>query len=279
MILRILAMSLSLIFWSGFAAAENGEKLFKERCVACHGLDGARRVGPALNGVSDKKPEDWLIGFIKSPQKYINEGDEYAKKLYEEYNQVLMPDQDLSDSQVKAILAYIKSASEGGDTEGVEVVAEAEEEASPEDVALGKELFQGTVRFAKGGAACNACHDVQNDEVLGGGVLATGLTTVFSRIGGGGVKAILAGPPFPVMQQAYKDKELTDGEIKALMGFLQNVDKNHYKQPKDYGMGLFLSGVLGTIFLFIVYSFLWSNRKRGTVYKEIFDRQVKARWE
>ena len=75
--------------------------------------------------------------------------------------------------------------------------------ASPEDIEAGQAMFQGVTRFENDGAACNACHDVRNDAVIGGGILAAELTTVFSRMGSAGVKAILGQAPFPVMQAAY----------------------------------------------------------------------------
>ena len=94
---------------------------------------------------------------------------------------------------------------------------EASGPPSNDQVLLGQGLFQGTTRLANGGPTCNSCHDVTNDAVIGGGILATELTTVFSRLGGPGVRAILGSPPFPVMQQAYVDKSLTEAEVAGLV--------------------------------------------------------------
>ena len=283
MFLRILTLGLPFLFLTPGVLANEGEQLFNSMCVACHTINGPETVGPKLKGITSRKSEQWLIGFIKSPQKYINGNDEYAKALYEKYRKVLMPDQALSDAQIKAILAYVETdtgAGSAANSDGDGQAAEAQEfQASEEDILKGQDLFQGKIRFANGAAACNACHDVKNDAVIGGGVLARELTTVFSRMGQGGVKAILAAPPFPVMQQAYKDKDLTEDEIHALIAFLQNTDQNHYEQPKDYGMGLFIAGLIGTAILFLLYSLIWSKRKKGTVYREIFDRQSKSTWE
>ena len=55
-------------------------------------------------------------------------------------------------------------------------------------------------------------------------MLARELTTVFSRLGGAGVRSIINSSPFPVMQRAYLDKALTDTEVSALVGFLQRAD-------------------------------------------------------
>jgi cytochrome c1 len=154
-------------------------------------------------------------------------------------------------------------------------VVETAEPASSEDIADGQAMFQGGIRFENGGAACNACHDVRHDAVIGGGVLAAELTTVFSRMGGAGVRAILGQAPFPVMQAAYEDKALTDDEVRALVAFLQFADSEEYNQlPRDYGIGLFLSGTIGAVILFLFFGILWRNRKIGSVNQDIYDRQV-----
>jgi hypothetical protein len=131
--------------------------------------------------------------------------------------------------------------------------------------------------LSNGGPACNSCHDVTNDAVIGGGILAKELTTVFSRLGGPGVRAILGSPPFPVMQRAYEDDPLTESEVKALVGFLEQADRDKsLQQPRDYGMGLFASGVAGSGILLGIYSLLWRRRKRKSVNQSIYDRQVKS---
>jgi hypothetical protein len=116
---------------------------------------------------------------------------------------------------------------------------------------------------------------VRNDAVIGGGILAAELTTVFSRMGGAGVKAILGQAPFPVMQAAYADKPLTDDEVTALVAFLEYADSEQYNQlPRDYGIGLFLSGTFGAAILFLLFGIIWRKRKTGPVNQAIYDRQV-----
>ena len=155
--------------------------------------------------------------------------------------------------------------------------AQAVEEATETQVLLGRDLFQGTVRFANGGPACNSCHEVTHDSVIGGGVLARELTTVFSRFGGPAVRVMIGTAPFPVMQRAFRDKPLTDDEIEALVGFLQRADAEQaLHQPRDYGAKLFASGAVGTTLLLGLYTLLWRKRKKGSVNQSIFDRQIKS---
>ncbi len=237
-------------------------------------------IGPDLAGVHEKRSQEWLEKFIKSSQSMINAGDAEAVALFEEYNSLLMPDAVATEEEVRQVLSYIRVQSAGAAAE-VEASADAPvtppEPASEEDILAGQELFQGNLRFDNGGPACNACHEVRNDAVIGGGILAAELTTVFSRMGGAGVTAILGRAPFPVMQAAYENRSLTDGEVTALVAFLEYADSEQYNQlPRDYGIGLFASGAVGAGILFFFFGFVWRGRKRGSVNQAIYDRQIRS---
>jgi len=88
-----------------------GQTIFKSRCASCHAVD-KRLVGPALKDVYNRHDEQWIIDFVHSSQTLIKKGDETALKLFDEYNQTIMPDhKDLTEKQIKNILAYIKDES------------------------------------------------------------------------------------------------------------------------------------------------------------------------
>lgn len=261
-------------------AQEPGEQVFNTMCFACHTIGGGRLIGPDLAGVHEKRSQEWLEKFIKSSQSMINAGDAEAVALFEEYSSLLMPDAVASEEQIRHVLSYIKSQSSGDAASTGASVSEPvmpEEPALEEDILAGQEMFQGGLRFAKGGPACNACHEVRNDAVIGGGILATELTTVFSRMGGAGVTSILGRAPFPVMQAAYEGRSLTENEVSALVAFLEYADSEQYNQlPRDYGLGLFASGVVGACVLFGLFGFVWRDRKIGSVNQAIYDRQIKS---
>ena len=203
----------------------------------------------------------------------VEAGDPVAVALFEEHNKVPMPDQALTKAEILAVVEYAKTPHVAPG----QPAAPEPDELTEEDIVLGENLFEGSVRLSNGGPACNSCHDVTNDAVIGGGILAKELTTVFSRLGGPGVRAILGSPPFPVMQKAYEDDPLTDTEVKALVGFLEKADsEKSLQQPRDYGVGLFASGVAGSGILLGLYSLLWRRRKRKSVNQSIYDRQVKS---
>ncbi|MCP4333931.1 MAG: c-type cytochrome [Gammaproteobacteria bacterium] len=261
-------------------AQEPGEQIFNKTCFACHTIGGGQLVGPDLVGVHERRSQEWLERFVISSQSMINAGDAEAVALFEEFNRLPMPDSFLSEEQSRQVLSYIKSKSANQattPTPSADVQAVPVEPASEEDILAGQELFQGNLRFVNGGPACNACHEVRNDAVIGGGILATELTSVFSRMGGAGVTAILGRAPFPVMQAAYEDRSLTEQEVTALVAFLEYADSEQYNQlPRDYGLGLFASGIVGAGVLFGLFAFVWRGRKNGSVNQSIYDRQIKS---
>lgn len=284
------------VCYSSEADQHEGAQYFNQICTACHTIGKGRLVGPDLANVQEKRSDEWLHKFIKSSQTLINSGDPEAVAIFEEYNKMVMPDAPFTDGQITAIIGYIKVSSGDGE-ETAEVVSEdiaetggeetldAEEAASTEtgtesneaNVVLGQNLFQGKTRFVNGGPSCISCHHVKNDAVIGGGILARELTTVFSRMGEPGVRAILGSAPFPVMQQAYLNKPLTDEEIFSIVSFLEQADRDHmFQQPRDYGVKLAGTGIVGLIVLLVVFSLLWRKRKIKPVNKDIFDRQVKS---
>ena len=204
----------------------------------------------------------------------IAEGDPIAVGLLKEFNNVPMPNMGLSPAEAESVISYLERSLQGSSTPKT---SDPALESTRDEIELGRNLFQGKIRFANSGPSCTSCHHVKNDAVIGGGILAKELTTVFSRMGGEGVRAILGGPPFPVMQAAYKEMPFTDDEIRALIGFLQDADKEHaYQQPRDYGWGLFGAGVTGTALLLGFYSVIGRRRKKWSVNQDIYDRQMKS---
>jgi len=255
---------------SGLAAQQDeGRQHFETLCVVCHTVGGGTLIGPDLQGVAARRSEDWIIRFVQHSQQMVAAGDSVAVALFEQYNNIPMPDAALTDAQIRSVIAFT--------SEGESLAAAPAPDATPEQIVHGQELFQGTARFSNGGPTCNSCHDVAHDAVIGGGVLAIELTTVFSRLGGPGVRAILGSPPFPVMQRAYMDRPLTEDEVISLVGFLREADQDQaLYQPRDYGIALFGSGIVGACLLLGLCSLIWRGRRRGSVNQEIFDRQVRS---
>jgi cytochrome c2 len=92
------------------ASLATGEKLYSSNCVMCHKLSKEALIGPGLAGINERRPQDWLIPWIKNSTKMIESGDKYAVELFNKYNKVVMPSYDFSDDEIKSILAYIDKA-------------------------------------------------------------------------------------------------------------------------------------------------------------------------
>lgn len=105
-----ITLVLSLAFVSFVAQAQNpaeGESLFKAKCMACHALD-QKVVGPALKGVDTQRSEAWLIKWIRNSSELIKSGDKDAKALFDEYQIPMSAFPELTDDDIKNIIAYIK---------------------------------------------------------------------------------------------------------------------------------------------------------------------------
>ncbi len=262
--------------------AQNGEEIFKSACAACHTVGGGKLVGPDLKGIPSKRDEDWLAQWIKSSQSLIASGDSLAVQVFHENNNIPMPDQNLSNAEIKAVIGYIQTksnssgASPTANTEAQHPI-KSSDSASAKDILLGQHIFEGDTRLTNGGAACISCHNVASNRVIPGGLLAKDLTTVFSRMGGdAGIAGILNAPPFPAMTEAYKNKPITEKEIFALSSFLRTVDAESKTQVATATSPLLLYGFISFIVWIGIVLLVWRHRKKYAVNKRIYERQLKT---
>jgi mono/diheme cytochrome c family protein len=95
------------------AAIKDGEALFNANCKACHRVK-QKLVGPALENVYNRAPSiQWIKDFVHNSSAVIASGDDYANKLYAEYNKTQMTAfSGLKDEQIMNILAYVKAETE-----------------------------------------------------------------------------------------------------------------------------------------------------------------------
>ncbi|WP_078012242.1 cytochrome c3 family protein [Hymenobacter sp. CRA2] len=90
------------------AAVAAGDALFKGNCAQCHAVNDVV-VGPALAGIDQRRPLPWIIKWVKNSSKMVASGDEYAVKLFNQYQKQQMPNFALSDEEITSIVAYVKS--------------------------------------------------------------------------------------------------------------------------------------------------------------------------
>jgi len=89
------------------AEVAKGKELFQSKgCVACHTIGSGKLTGPDLKGVTERRQEEWLKQWIKSPDTMVF-SDPIAKELLAEY-MVPMPNQGLTDQEVIEVITYLK---------------------------------------------------------------------------------------------------------------------------------------------------------------------------
>lgn len=277
---RISISLISLYFLCfGFALhAQDGESIFKSICAACHRTTGQKLIGPGLANIHEKRSKEWFKKFVTSSQTFIKSGDPEAKKIFDEYN-IIMPDQTLSDAELDAVYEYIKSVSPQ-QTGAVTAEPEVEElpfNPSEEDISIGRSLFTGKQRFTSGGPSCISCHHVKDDNVIAGGGLAKDLSDVYDRLGKAGINSMVTGLPFPQMKSSYQNNPITEEESLQLTAYLKDVSKERFYQwGTSYQSVLLTWGIIGSIILMGIFPLFWYNRKKGSVNKRIYERQIKS---
>jgi nitrous-oxide reductase len=76
-------------------------------CTACH-MFGKELNGPDLLMIDKRRSDDWLKSWITNPKKHYGEAD--IEAMRQKYK-LAMPDQNVSDEDVKKIIQYLKAKS------------------------------------------------------------------------------------------------------------------------------------------------------------------------
>jgi len=86
--------------------AANGEKIFELKCYACHKLTNEKLVGPGWKGVTSRHTPAWIMNFTLNPDPMIDKDPELQKQLEDCLTR--MPNQNLSDSDARAVLEFMR---------------------------------------------------------------------------------------------------------------------------------------------------------------------------
>ena len=85
--------------------AARGKLDFESKCLACHSVGEGKKLGPDLVGVTKRRSDAWLTRWLKAPEKML-ETDADAKALLKEFNNIPMPNQNLSDTEIRQYIKY-----------------------------------------------------------------------------------------------------------------------------------------------------------------------------
>lgn len=236
-------------------SAAEGRVVFEQYCASCHTIGGGAKAGPDLQGVAERRDPAWLRRWLEAPDVMLAEGDPIATDLLRQYNNIPMPNQNLSTTEIDALLAYLGVADGGA----VPPVQSAREVLAGNPDA-GRALFTGADRLSNGGAACIACHDSGALGVPGGGLLGPDLTNAVARYGGeSGMAAVLGNIPFPSMVPVYRNRPLTAQEQADLVAFMQQSAAEGTPSRGLRHFSLYIL-VFGTMDVFLLLLFVWHRR-------------------
>lgn len=87
-----------------------GEPIFRTRCSSCHSVDGVEDgddIGPDLLGVTKRRERQWLIKWLRSPDKMIANKDPIALALLKKYNNLVMPNLRLNQQEVIDLITFM----------------------------------------------------------------------------------------------------------------------------------------------------------------------------
>ena len=88
------------------AMAAEGEKISGVKCTSCHKMTEEKLVGPGWKGATLKRTPEWIMNFITNPDPMIDKDPEVQAML--ELCLVRMPNQNLSDTDARNILEYMR---------------------------------------------------------------------------------------------------------------------------------------------------------------------------
>lgn len=109
------------------AQAWDAKKEYNTNCATCHTIGGGDKIGPDLANVDKRRTEKWLIKYIQYPSGMMQgdpeeagyeKADPVAKKIWEAYKPNMMAEQDLTEEQIKKLIAYIAEQSKGKEAKG-----------------------------------------------------------------------------------------------------------------------------------------------------------------
>ena len=126
-----------------------GKLAFESKCLACHSVGQGKKLGPDVAGVTKRRSDDWLARWLKSPEKML-ETDAVAKAMLKEYNNIPMPNQSLSDEEIRQYMRYFHWID-------AQPRLPRTLTGDPASVARGRTIFNDPK-----GAACATCHTGSN---------------------------------------------------------------------------------------------------------------------
>lgn len=85
----------------------DGKKLFMTKCFVCHDLD-QKKIGPPLKNIYKERKPEYIMNLLVNAVQ-MQKQDPFVKDLLKKYNNVLMPDPQITQAQARTLLEYLRS--------------------------------------------------------------------------------------------------------------------------------------------------------------------------
>jgi len=93
------------------ASKSLGHLMFRNRCSACHTIGRGKHIGPDLKDVTTRRDRTWLRNYIYNPQSMRARKDPIALELFEEWDEIPMPNLELATYEVLDLIDYLDTES------------------------------------------------------------------------------------------------------------------------------------------------------------------------
>lgn len=85
----------------------DGKKIYQAKCVVCHELD-TKKIGPPLRNITKERMPEYIMNLLVNAVQ-MQKQDPFVKDLLKKYNNVLMPDPAITQTQARTVLEYLRS--------------------------------------------------------------------------------------------------------------------------------------------------------------------------
>lgn len=277
----VLVLSLVVFASPGLTAqvaSDEAYQYFELNCQSCHTIGGGALAGPDLKNVGERREQDWLVAFLRSPKAVIDSGDPTAAGLLRDARGVIMPDPPgMTDTLAEKVLTVIQveSGLEKSRFSGLQI---SDRPLTAEDVAMGRALFRGEQAFLSGAPSCFSCHDLEGAGGFGGGRLGPDLTAVYARLEGRkALAAWLSSPPSEVMAPVYRQTPLDPDEVLALTAYLKHAAESGVEEADSGILAFMLTGFGLAAVLLVLLDLVWRDRYVATRQPLVRKRLVSRR--
>lgn len=86
---------------------DQGKALFNTKCMMCHDMS-QKKVGPPLGDITKQRTPEFIMNLLLNTVQMEKENPA-MKELFNEYNNIPMPNPALNQQQARSILEYLRS--------------------------------------------------------------------------------------------------------------------------------------------------------------------------